>query len=123
MDPLLVGVYIVVAVLLITGPAGSLLPFLPGTPLILGAALLHALVTDFSPIGVGRLLMLAGLAALAYVLEYVAGAVGAKKFGGSAWAFLSSLSEGECFEQPGKEVIPPAPEAAFAQLPHPRSWG
>ena len=91
MDPLLVGVYIVVAVLLIAGLAGSLLPFLPGTPLILAAALLHALVTDFSPIGVGRLLMLAGLAALAYVLEYVAGAVGARKFGGSAWAVIGAV--------------------------------
>ena len=65
MDLLLLFAYILVAALLIAGLAGSLLPILPGTPLILAAALLHALVTDFSPIGAGRLLMLAGLVALA----------------------------------------------------------
>ena len=91
MDLLLLGAYILVAALLIAGLAGSLLPLLPGTPLILAAALLHGLVTDFSPIGAGRLLMLAALAALAYVLDYVAGAVGTKKFGGSAWAVVGAL--------------------------------
>ena len=90
MDPLL-GAYVLVGVLLIVGVAGSVLPFVPGTPLILAAALLHALVTDFSPIGAGRLLLLAGLAAFAYVLEYVAGAVGVKKFGGSAWAIVGAV--------------------------------
>ncbi|MCU0693782.1 MAG: DUF456 family protein [Polyangiaceae bacterium] len=91
MDLLLLFAYILVAALLIAGLAGSVLPLLPGTPLILAAALLHALVTDFSPIGAGRLLLLAGLAALAYVLEYVAGAVGVKKFGGSAWAIVGAV--------------------------------
>jgi uncharacterized protein YqgC (DUF456 family) len=88
-DPLLVA-YVLVGVLLIVGVAGSVLPFVPGTPLILAAALLHALVTDFSPIGPGRLLVLTGLAALAYVLEYVASAVGVKKFGGSVWAIVGA---------------------------------
>jgi uncharacterized protein YqgC (DUF456 family) len=78
-------------VLLVVGLAGSLLPILPGSPLILAAALIHALVTDFSPIGAGRLLVLAGLAVLAFVLDYVAGAVGVKKFGGSAWAVVGAL--------------------------------
>lgn len=91
MELILVGAYVLVAVLLIVGLAGSLLPLLPGTPLILAAALLHALVTDFRPIGVGRLLVLAGLTALAYGLEYVAGAVGVKKFGGSVWAVIGAL--------------------------------
>jgi len=50
-DLLLPFAYILVAALLIAGLAGSVLPLLPGTPLILAAALLHALVTDFSPIG------------------------------------------------------------------------
>jgi hypothetical protein len=91
MDPIVVALYVLVAALLIVGLAGSLLPFLPGTPLILAAALVHALVNDFSPIGVGRLLILGGLAALAFVLDYVAGAAGVKKFGGSAWAVVGAL--------------------------------
>jgi hypothetical protein len=90
-DLLLLFAYILVAALLIVGLAGSVLPLLPGTPLIVAAALLHALVTDFSPIGPGRLLLLAGLAALAYILEYVASAVGVKKFGGSVWAIVGAV--------------------------------
>jgi uncharacterized protein YqgC (DUF456 family) len=90
-EPLLFVAYGLVAVLLIAGLAGSLLPLLPGTPLILAAALLHALVTDFNPLGAGRLLALAGLAAFAYVLEYVASAVGVKKFGGSVWAIVGAV--------------------------------
>ncbi|OGB96049.1 MAG: hypothetical protein A2Z31_10470 [candidate division NC10 bacterium RBG_16_65_8] len=89
-----VGAYVLVGALLIAGLAGSLLPFLPGTPLILAAALVHALATDFNPIGAGRLMVLAGLTALAYVLDYVAGAVGAKKFGGSVWAVVGALVGG-----------------------------
>jgi uncharacterized protein YqgC (DUF456 family) len=89
-EPILIAAYGLVAVLLMAGLAGSLLPLIPGTPLILAAALLHALVTDFSPIGAGRLLLLAGLAALAYVLEYVASAVGVKKLGGSVWAIVGA---------------------------------
>ena len=91
MDPILLAVYVLVTALLIAGLAGSLLPFLPGTPLILAAALVHALATDFNPIGAGRLLVLAGLTALAYALDYIAGAVGAKKFGGSVWAVVGAL--------------------------------
>lgn len=90
-DPLLVGVYIVVAGLLITGPAGSLLPFLPGTPLIPAAALLHALMTDFSPIGAGRLLMLAGLATLPTFWSMSRVPSGRKKVGGSAWAVIGAV--------------------------------
>lgn len=109
MDLLLLFAYILVAALLIVGLAGSVLPLLPGTPLIVAAALLHALVTDFSPIGPGRLLLLAGLAALAYILEYVASAVGVKKFGGSVWAIVGAVvgaAVGLFFGPPGLLIGP-----------------
>jgi len=93
-DPFLIGVYTLVAVLLLAGLAGSILPFLPGPPLIFIGALVLALATDFSPIGAGRLLVLALLAALAYVIDYAAGALGAKKFGGSLWAVAGALVGG-----------------------------
>ncbi len=118
MDPLLAGAYIVVAALLMAGLAGSLLPLLPGTPLILAAALLHALVTNFSPIGVGRLLFLAGLAALAYVLDYVAGAVGTRRFGGSAWAVVGAVIGGivGVFFGPPGLIVGPAVGAVTGEL-------
>jgi uncharacterized protein YqgC (DUF456 family) len=78
MDAILMVAYLFVAVLMIAGLIGSVIPFLPGTPLIFLGTLVYALATDFHPISAGRLLFLAGLAALAHVLEYVAGAVGAR---------------------------------------------
>jgi uncharacterized protein len=91
MDAILIMAYLLVAVLLIAGLTGSVIPFLPGTPLIFLGALVYALATDFHPVSAGRLILLAGLAALAHVLEYVAGAVGARRFGGSGWAVAGAL--------------------------------
>jgi hypothetical protein len=93
-DSMLTVAYVLVALLLAAGVAGSVLPLLPGTPLILAGALVHALVTGFEPIGAGRLLVLTGLAALSYILDYVAGAAGAKRFGGSRWAVIGALIGG-----------------------------
>ena len=84
MKAAMTAAYGLVAILLIAGLLGSILPFLPGTPLILAGTLLYAVVTDFDPIGMGRLLILAGIAALAYGLDYLAGAFGVKKLGGGS---------------------------------------
>jgi len=81
----------VVGLLLFVGLLGSLLPFVPGTPLILVGALLHALYTGLDPIGPWRLLILAALAALGYLLDYVAGAAGAGRMGGTAWGVVGAL--------------------------------
>jgi uncharacterized protein len=108
-EPLLLGAYLLVAALLIAGLAGSLIPLLPGTPLILAAALVHGLATDFSPIGGERLLILAGLTALSYALDYLAGALGAKQFGGSVWAIAGALAGavvGLFFGPPGLLIGP-----------------
>lgn len=83
-----------VALLVVVGVAGSVLPLLPGLPVILGAALLHALATGFSPIGVGRLLVLAGLTAVGYLLDGLAGALGARRFGGSRWGIVGAILGG-----------------------------
>ena len=94
MDATLVIAYLLVAILVIAGLIGSVIPFLPGPPLIFLGALVYALATDFHPISAGRLLFLAGLAALAHVLEHVAGAVGTRNFGGSGWAVVGALVGG-----------------------------
>lgn len=82
---------IVVAVLMMAGLAGAVLPMLPGTPLIFAGALLYAYATDFETIGLGRLALLAVLAAVSSALEYIAGALGARKFGGSRAAVIGAL--------------------------------
>ncbi len=87
----MITVYVAVGVLLIAGLLGSFLPLLPGTPLIVLGALLYALMTDFQTIGVGRLLILVGFSLLAYALDYTAGALGVRRFGGSSWAVVGAV--------------------------------
>jgi hypothetical protein len=88
----LVGV--VVGLLLAAGLVGAVVPFVPGTPLILAAAVVHAVATDFTPVGAGRLVILGALAAAGAVLSYAAGAVGARRAGGSRWAVAGALAGG-----------------------------
>jgi uncharacterized protein len=87
-------VHVLVGVLLVLGLLGTLVPFLPGTALILGAAFVFALATGFEPIGAGRLLLLLGLTALAEGLDYAARAIGARRAGGSRWAVAGALAGG-----------------------------
>jgi uncharacterized protein YqgC (DUF456 family) len=84
-------VNIVVALLMLAGVVGSIVPFVPGAPLIFAGALLHAVATDFNPIGAGRLAILAALGVLGWALEHVAGAVGARRAGASRAAVVGAM--------------------------------
>lgn len=102
--------WVVVGALLLLGLVGTIVPFLPGTPLIFVGALVHAFATDWTPIGPGRLTILAALSAFGHVLHYVAGAVGARHGGGSAWAFVGAIVGGIVgvfFGLPGLLLGPP----------------
>ena len=87
-------VEVVVALLMLAGLIGSALPLLPGTPLILAGALIYAVATSFTPVGVGRLVVLATLAVIGVVLGHVATALGVRGAGGSRWAMLGALGGG-----------------------------
>lgn len=78
----------------LAGLAGSVLPGMPGPPLVFAGALVYALLTGFSPLGWPVMLTLAGLAALSQVLDYLASAYGAKRFGGSWWGISGSVLGG-----------------------------
>lgn len=88
----MIAVNVVVGLLMCTGLLGTLLPAVPGAALILAGALVHALFTEFDPIGPWRLVILAGLAGIAYLVDYAAGALGAQRFGGSGWAVLGAVA-------------------------------
>jgi len=87
-------IVLLVAGLLIVGLAGSVLPFLPGIPLIFAAAVLHALANGGEPIGIGQLIVLAIMGAMAYALDCAAGVLGAKRAGGSRWAIIGAVLGG-----------------------------
>ena len=76
------------------GLAGSLIPNLPGPPLVFAGVLIYALLTGFAETGWLVLLMVFALAALSQILDYAATAYGVKKFGGSAGAMWGSIVGG-----------------------------
>ena len=96
-------------ILMLAGLVGSVLPGLPGTPLVLAAAVGHKLY--FGPTGAAwwLLALLALLTALSIVMDYLASVYGAKRFGaswrGATGAIVGGLI-GLCFSLPGLLVGP-----------------
>lgn len=79
------------AVLLIgAGLAGTVLPALPGTALVLAGIVLGAWIDDFVHVGPVTLTAVALIAVLAWVLEYVAGLLGARRAGASRQALVGA---------------------------------
>lgn len=78
------------AALIAAGVAGTVLPALPGTALVLGGILLGAWIDDFSRVGWGSLSVITALAVLAWVLDYVAGMLGAQRAGASRQALIGA---------------------------------
>lgn len=78
------------AVLMAIGVAGAALPVLPGAALVLAGALLGAWIDDFERVGAWTITALVILAVLSWVLDYVAGLLGAKKAGASRQALVGA---------------------------------
>jgi len=79
-------------VLMFVGLVGTVLPLLPGTTIILAAAVLHhfALGPEKS-VGWWTLSGLLVLAVGSYVVDFVSGALGAKKFGATRWGAIGGI--------------------------------
>lgn len=85
-----VWLWLLSAALILVGLAGTVLPALPGTALVLAGIALGAWIDDFTRVGGLTLTVVAVLAALAWVLDYVAGLLGAKKVGASKEALIGA---------------------------------
>jgi uncharacterized protein len=72
----------------------TFVPVIPATLIIWLAALLHAVLTGFQPLTWGYLIALGVLAAVAFVIDNIAAAWGARKFGGSSAAAWGALVGG-----------------------------
>lgn len=77
-------------VLIVVGLAGTVLPALPGTLFVLGGIVLGAWIDDFVHVGATALTIVTVLAVLAWVLDYVAGLLGARKAGASRQAIIGA---------------------------------
>lgn len=82
--------WILCVLLIVVGLAGTVLPALPGTVLVLAGIVLGAWIDDFTRVGFGMLAFIAVLAVLAWVMDYVAGLLGARKAGASRLALVGA---------------------------------
>ena len=76
--------------LIVAGLAGTVLPALPGTLFVLAGIVLGAWIDDFTRVGWGSLTVIGVMAVLAWVLDYVAGLLGARRAGASKQALLGA---------------------------------
>ncbi len=76
--------------LILAGLAGTILPLLPGTLLVLLGIVLGAWIGNFQAVGSGTLAFVTVLALLAWILDYVAGLLGARKVGASRQALIGA---------------------------------
>jgi uncharacterized protein YqgC (DUF456 family) len=85
-----IALWILSIALMAVGLAGAVLPVLPGAALVLAGTVLGAWIDDFQRVGGWTIAVLAALALLSWVLDYVAGVLGAKKVGASKQALLGA---------------------------------
>lgn len=82
--------YALAAVMVVVGVAGTILPALPGVPLVFAGLLLAAWAGDFQRVGTFTLVVLGALTVLALVVDFVAGMLGAKRVGASRYAVVGA---------------------------------
>lgn len=81
--------------LMLAGLAGTIVPLLPDTPLILAAALLHHFLLGAQhSVGWWTLSALAVLTLLSLLFDLVSGSVGAKYFGATRWGAIGGILGG-----------------------------
>jgi uncharacterized protein YqgC (DUF456 family) len=77
------ALWVLAIVMIAVGVAGTLLPALPGIPLMFAGMLLGAWIDDFTRIGWVTLTVLAVLTVLSVIVDVAASALGARRVGAS----------------------------------------
>ncbi len=83
--------FILAGVLIVVGLIGSVLPVLPGVPLVFAGMLLAAWADGFAHVGVFTLTLLGALCVLALLVDFVAGLLGARRVGASKYALWGAM--------------------------------
>lgn len=81
-----IALYALAIALILGGLIGTVLPTLPGIPMIFGGIWLAAAVDGYRHLGAGWLLAIGTLGALGVAVDFVAGTLGARRVGASARA-------------------------------------
>lgn len=82
--------WLLAAMLVAIGIVGTVMPALPGTALVFGGLLLGAWIDGFTRVGALTLTVLGVLTVIAWVVDYVAGMMGAKRAGASRQAMIGA---------------------------------
>ena len=85
-----ITLWIIAVLLILVGIAGTVLPALPGVLLIFGGVLLAAWISDFQRISVFTVVVMAILAVIGIVIDYVAAAISAKRAGVSKQGIIGA---------------------------------
>jgi uncharacterized protein YqgC (DUF456 family) len=78
-------------ILALIGLIGMLFPAIPGAPILLGGLVIAAWADDFVYVQTPTIVILTLLAAVSYVLDFLAGAFGVKRFGASPRAMVGAM--------------------------------
>jgi uncharacterized protein YqgC (DUF456 family) len=82
--------FVVAALLIAIGFVGTILPAIPGVPLVFCGMLLAAWADQFAHVGTFTLFVLGTLTVLALAVDFVAGMLGAKRVGASRYAVIGA---------------------------------
>ena len=83
--------YLLAAGLVLVGVIGTILPALPGLPLVFAGMLLAAWAGDFQQVGGWMLGILAILTVLSLAIDFLATALGAQRVGASRLALIGAV--------------------------------
>jgi uncharacterized protein YqgC (DUF456 family) len=81
-----IALYVLAALLIVGGLAGSVLPALPGIPMLFGGIWLVAALEDYRHLGLWWLLIIGALGGIGVIVDFVAGTLGAQRVGASRLA-------------------------------------
>lgn len=104
MTALDIALYVVAVMVIVAGLIGTLLPILPGIPMIFGGIWLAAAVDGYRHVGKGWLIALGTLAAFGLLVDFAAASMGAKRVGASSqalWGAMLGTVVGLFFGLPG----------------------
>lgn len=116
--------YLVAGALILIGLLGTVLPVLPGLPVMFAGMLLAAWVDGFTRIGVATLVVLGVLVVLSILVDLLSSVVGAKRVGASnkaLWGAGLGGIVGIFFGLPGL-VAGPFLGAAMGEMSNGKEW-
>ena len=82
--------WLLAVVIIVAGIAGTILPALPGPPLVFAGLLLAAWIDGFAKVGVVTLVVLGIVTLIAAVVDLIAGVYGARRVGASRSALVGA---------------------------------